>query len=83
MGMDVLQLPKTHSGKKYAVAFVEYLTKWLEVFAMANQEALTIAKLIAERIVPMHGVPKELLLDRRSNFLSKVMYELVQTPRDP
>ena len=76
MGVDVLQLPKTHSGKKYAVVFVEYLTKWPEVFTTANQEALTIAKLIAERIVPVHGVPKELLSDRGSNFLSKVMYEL-------
>ena len=54
MGVDVLQL---HSGKKYAIVFVEYLTKWSEVSATINQEALIIAKLIAEKIVPVHGVP--------------------------
>ena len=55
---------------------MDYLTKWPEVFTTTNQEALTIAKLITERIVPVHGVPQELLSDRGSNFLSKLMYEL-------
>lgn len=76
MGVDVLKLPKSYSGKQYAVVFVEYLTKWPEVFATTNQEALTIAKLVADKIVPVHGVPRELLSDRGSNFLSKLMYEL-------
>ena len=57
LGVDVLKLPKTHSGKQYAVIFMDYLTKWPEVFATSNQEALTIAKLLAEHIVPCHGVP--------------------------
>ena len=76
MGVDVLKLPKTHSGKQYVVVFMDYLTKWPEVFPVANQEALTIAKLLAEKVVPVHGVPKELLSDRGTNFLSKLMEEL-------
>ena len=76
LGVDVLKLPQSYSGKKYAIVFMDYLTKWPEVFATINQEALTIAKLIAERIVPVHGVPQELLSDRGSNFLSKLIYEL-------
>ena len=76
MGVDVLQLPRSRSGNQYAVVFIEYLTKWPEVFPTTNQEALTIAKLLAEKVVPVHGVPKELLSDRGSNFFSKLMYEL-------
>ena len=55
---------------------MDYLTKWPEVFATSNQEALTIAKLLAEHIVPRHGVPRKLLSDRGANFLSKLMTEL-------
>ena len=32
VGIDVVQLPKKRSGKWYAVVFVDYLTKWPEVF---------------------------------------------------
>ena len=33
-------------GNLYAVVFMEYLTKWSEVFAMKDMTALTIAKLL-------------------------------------
>ena len=39
VGVDVLQLPKTSSGKRYAVVFVDYLTKWPEIFGTADQTA--------------------------------------------
>ena len=32
MGVDVLQLPLTESGNQYAIVFLDYLTKWAEVF---------------------------------------------------
>ena len=35
----MVQLSKTRSGKQYAVAFVDYMTKWPEVFATSNQSA--------------------------------------------
>lgn len=36
MGVDVLQLPLSLEGNKYAVVFIDYLTKWVEVFAVAD-----------------------------------------------
>ena len=41
VGVDVLQLPKTKRGNKYAVVFVDYLSKWPEVFATTDQTAPT------------------------------------------
>ena len=76
VGVDVLQLPKTRSGKQYAVVFVDYLTKWPEVFATSNQSAYTIAKLLVEKIVSRHGVPAQLLSDRGGAFLSKLLQEI-------
>ena len=36
VGVDVLQLPLTFSGNQYAVVFMDYFTKWPQVFAVPN-----------------------------------------------
>ena len=76
VGVDIVQLPLTQAGNKYAVVFIDYLTKWVEVFAVAEQSAETVARLFVEGIVCRHGVPRELLSDRGGNFLSELMQEV-------
>ena len=76
LGVDVVQFPKSKRGNKYAIVFIDYLTKWVEVFPTADQSALTIAHLLVEEIISRHGVPKELLSDRGAAFLSKLMNEI-------
>ena len=76
VAVDVLQLPLTSSGNKYVVVFMDYFTKWVEAFAVADQQAQTIARLLVENIVCRHGVPQELLSDRGSNFLSDLILEM-------
>ena len=56
--------------------FIDYLTKWPEVFATADQSAPTIAKLLVEKVISRHSVPKELLSDRGVSFLSKLIAEI-------
>ena len=55
---------------------MDYLTKWPEVFAVSDQTAATIAKLLVEEIVSRHGVPLEVLSDRGRAFLSELMKEV-------
>ena len=55
---------------------MNYLTKWLEVFATRDQSALTMAKLLVEEIISRHGVPHQLLSDRGPSFLSCLMTEV-------
>ena len=76
VAVDVLQLPLTSSGNKYVVVFMDYLTKWVEAFPTADQQATTIATLLIEHIICRHGVPGELLSDRGTNFLSDIILEL-------
>lgn len=75
VGVDVVQLPLSRQGNKYAVVFIDYLTKWVEVFPSPDQSALTIARLLME-VISRHGVPKELLSDRGAAFLSKLLHEI-------
>ena len=55
IGVDVLQLRLTLDGNQYAVIFIDYLTKWVEVFAVSDQKAETIAKLLVEGVICRHG----------------------------
>ena len=68
VGVDVLN--------QYVVWFMDYLTKWPEVFATQDQSALTIAKLFVQEVVCRHGVPAQLLSDRGKAFLSQLMMEV-------
>lgn len=77
MAVDILgPLPVTWKGNRYIVVFVEYLTKWPEIFPVKNIEAITTARLITDEIIPRHGAPRTLLSDRGSNFLSAIVKEV-------
>ena len=51
VGVDILKLPQTTSGNRYVVVFIDYLTKWPEAFAIPDQRAETIARLLCEQII--------------------------------
>ena len=76
VGVDVIQFPRSSRGNQYAVVFVDYLTKWPEVFPVADQTAATIAGLLVREIVSRHGVPTEVLSDRGRAFLSGLLQEV-------
>ena len=78
VGVDILQLPKSRLGNQYAVVFVDYLTKWPEVYPASDQSTLTVAELFVREFIPRHGVPRELLSDRGTSFLSKIMMEVYE-----
>ena len=59
IAVDVLKMPLTSRGNKYVVVFMDYFTKWVEAFAVPNQEATTIARLLIDNIVCRHGVPQQ------------------------
>ena len=78
VGIDVIKFPRSTKGNQYAVVFMDYLTKWPEVFAVPDQTAATIARLLVEEIVSRHGVPTEIFSDRGKAFLSSLMKETVK-----
>ena len=75
VGVDILKLPASFEGNQYAVVFLDYLTKWAEVFPAADQTPQTVAKLFVEGVVCRYGAPQE-LSDRGPNFLSELFLEV-------
>ena len=73
MGVDIMELPLTERQNRYVVVFQDFLTKWPMVFPVPDQKSIRIARLLAEEVVPLCGVPESLLSDRGTNLLSNVM----------
>lgn len=74
--VDILQLPMSMDGKKYAVVFMEYFTKWPEVFAVPHKMAEIITRLLVEQVIHRHGVTEQFLSDQRGkSFLSSLVQE--------
>ena len=76
LGVDVMELPKTTSGNKYALVFQDYLTKWPMVFAMPDQKSTRIVDILVHEVMPLVGVPESLLSDRGTNLLSFIMKDV-------
>lgn len=69
-------LPRSNKGNKYIVVISDYFTKWTQAFAIKDQEASTIAKILVENVISLFGVPRQLHSDKGSNFESKLFTEV-------
>lgn len=77
VGMDILgPLPTTTTGNKYVLVCVDHLTKYAEITALPDQKAETVARAFVETVVLRHGVPRQLLTDQGSNFVSRLMKDV-------
>ncbi|UYV69000.1 K02A2.6-like, partial [Cordylochernes scorpioides] len=70
--------PVTEDGNKYLLVAMDYFTKWPEVYAIPNQEAATVARVLVDNLICRFGVPLELHSDQGRNFESGVFRELCQ-----
>ena len=74
---DILgPLPISDKGNKYILVFVDHLMKWSESFALPNQTAETIAKTFVEEIICRFCLPRVLISDQGTNFLSDLLEEV-------
>jgi hypothetical protein len=73
-------LKTTILGNQYILVMEDHFTKWPEAFALPNQEAKTIAKVIVEQIICRYGAPKSMLTDRGTNFQSELVTNILSIP---
>ena len=57
--------------------FQDYLSKWPEVYALADRKATTVARCLMD-LVWKHGVPNKIIHDRAPEFLSEVLQETAE-----
>ena len=68
--------PTTKSGNKYILVAPDYFTRWVEAFAIPNQEAITVAKTLTDNIFCQFSMPDQLHSDMGSQFEAEIIKEL-------
>ena len=77
MALDIMgPLPLSSSGNKYILVVEDYFTKWTEAFALPDQEAITIARVMVDDVFSRWGVPMYLHSDQGKNFESVLFKEV-------
>ncbi|CAF1309795.1 unnamed protein product [Didymodactylos carnosus] len=73
MGLDFIgPVPQSSSGGKYILVCTDYLSRYAITEATANCTAETAAKFLVEKVISQYGVPRQLLTDRDTHFMSNV-----------
>ncbi|OMJ26285.1 Transposon Ty3-G Gag-Pol polyprotein [Smittium culicis] len=70
--------PITKSGNRYILTAVDYFSKWPIALAVPNINSSTVINFLLDCIVKPHGVPRQLISDRGSNFLSQETTEFYE-----
>ena len=79
IGIDIKgPLPITSKGNRYIIVAMDYFSKWPEVKALTNIRAETVAEFIYEDVISRHGIPQEILSDRGTSFVNRVIDQLCQ-----
>ena len=76
IAMDILELPLTTKGNRYALVVSDYFTRWPEAFALKDQKAETVARTFVDGVVSRHGIPSVLYSDQGPNFESSLIKEM-------
>ena len=70
---NIVNLPLTINGNKHILVIKCRLTKWVEMIALPNLKAATVAKALVEEVYCRHGIATRIVSDRGTEFLNSTM----------
>ena len=77
VAIDIMgPFPKNENGNCYILVAEDYFTKWLEAWAIPNQEAKTIAQKLLNEMFLRFFLPNRLHSDQGRQFEGKLIEEL-------
>ena len=70
---DILgPLPMSSSGNRFILVISDLFTKWVEVYSLRDQKAVTIAECFVD-LFSKYSIPKSILTDQGTNFESELI----------
>lgn len=76
---DLTKMPKSKKGNNYILVVQDYFTKYVDLYALPDQEALPVAQKLFTDYISKHGAPLTLHSDQGKQFECKVVKELNET----
>ena len=77
IAVDIMgPLPESSNKNSYILVVGDYFTRWMEAYAIYDQEAATVAQKLVDNIFCRFGIPEQLHSDQGKQFESKLIQEL-------
>lgn len=74
LAMDLFgPLPEGDKGERWIFLVEDTATRWVELFALVDANAENCAKILIEEIFMRYGLPRRIISDNGSQFVSAVM----------
>ena len=73
-------LPESTAGNSYILVTGDYFTKWIEAYAIPNQEAVTVAQKLVDQMFCRFSPQDQIHSDHGKQFESGVMQEVCKIP---
>lgn len=64
--------------KKYIMVYTDYVTKWAEAKALYQANEQSVVDFMFEEIFTRFGVPREIVTDQGTQFISKLVRSITQ-----
>ena len=75
--VDILgPLPESPSGNNYILVVGDYFTRWMEAYAIPNQEASTVSEKLTREFFFKFSPPEQLHSDQGRQFESQIIAEV-------
>jgi transposase InsO family protein len=79
LSTDILgPFPESFKGNKYIMVVTDHFSKWVEIFAIPNQTAITCADILLNEVIDRYGCPYDIHSDQGRNYVSQIFMELCQ-----
>ena len=75
IALDITEMPVSTSGNKYALVVMDYFSKYVRIFPMKDQKAITVSSCLMDWVYEL-GVPERLHSDQGPQFESTIFQEL-------
>src|ERR1043165_4247137 len=76
-GIDFMGPFPSSFGNNYILVAVDYVFKWIEAVASLTNDAQVVIKLFKNIIFPRFNVPRLVISDSGSHFISKIFDKLL------
>ena len=77
IAVDIMgPLPESWWKNSYVLIMAYYFTKWIEVFAICDQEAGTVAQKLVDEVFCRFGIPEQLHSDKGKQFEGNLIKEI-------
>ncbi|KAL7838997.1 hypothetical protein SRHO_G00256550 [Serrasalmus rhombeus] len=73
---DITELPVSPKGNRYVLVLMDLYTKFVNLYPLQTQTAISVARCIFEQYIPQHGVPEALHSDQGRQFESDLVKHL-------